>query len=106
MLQTSTYVCDIEYYKVTAHAVAFSLHFWLVKKICYPQDKDWESNILLVVKHCYYYCYYTALTIRGILFIYELRHIMIIPIEIVQRYFLQRKLEKDSTKMFSLYKPL
>jgi len=27
MLQASTYVCDIEYYKVTTHAIAFSLRF-------------------------------------------------------------------------------
>lgn len=56
MLQTSTYVCDIEYYKVTTHTVALSLRFWLVQKIWYLHDRKtesstfyWSLNIVIII---------------------------------------------------------
>jgi hypothetical protein len=113
LLQTSVCVCvmrvcDMDYSEVTALAVVFSLRFWLAHKIFYLYVRKtesptfyWSLNIVIIIA-----ILDTALTIREILFIYKLYH-MITPTEIVRRYFLcRRKLEKDSTKMFSLYKPL
>lgn len=86
-------VCDIMYYsEVKTLAVVFSLRFWLAHEIFYLYVRKtesptlyWSLNIVIIIA-----ILDTALTIREILFIYKLYH-MITPTEIVRRYFLCRQ---------------